>query len=63
MPLFEKKLNKRIIGAVIGTTIVGVGAAASMTPQGKSFRKRVKEFFEKWIKQMNKELGIKPKKK
>lgn len=49
----DKKLNKRIIWAVIGTTVLWW---LSMTPKWRSRRSKVKDVFTKWINEMKKEL-------
>jgi len=36
----EKKINKWLIGAIIGTTLIGAGGL-SMTPKGQSFWNRL----------------------
>lgn len=56
MPKIEKKLNKRLIWLVLGATAIWVWTAASMTPQGKSFWKRVKEFLSKGRKALKKDF-------
>jgi len=58
MPKIEKKINKLLIGAILGTTILWVGA--SMTPKGKSFRKKARDFVKWGVDEMKK---IKDKKK
>ncbi|HMT01071.1 MAG TPA: hypothetical protein PKD96_04590 [Candidatus Absconditabacterales bacterium] len=51
----QKAINKRVAGAIIGTTILGVGGL-SMTPKGKSFRKKTTDFLKSGINEMKKEL-------
>ncbi len=46
MPKFEKKMNKLLVWAILWTTILWI-AWASMTPKGKSFLGKVKDFI-KW---------------
>ena len=61
MPKIEKKLNKMLIGAILGTTILGIWA--SMTPKGKSFWKKAGEFVKGGvdeIKKLKNKKGTKP---
>lgn len=51
-PKIEKKLNKLLIGAILWTTILWIGA--SMTPKGKSFWKRAGEFVKGWVEEIKK---------
>lgn len=51
-PKIEKKLNKLLIGAILGTTILGVWA--SMTPKWKSFRKKAGEFVKGGVEEIKK---------
>lgn len=51
-PKIEKKLNKLLIWAILGTTILGVGA--SMTPKGKSFRRKARDFVKGWVEEIKK---------
>jgi len=53
MPKIEKNLNKILIWAILGTTILGV-AGASMTPKGKSLFKKMKDFVKWWLDEMKK---------
>lgn len=53
MPKFEKKMNKLLVGAILGTTILGV-AWASMTPKWKSLMGKVKDFIKWGIDEMKK---------
>jgi hypothetical protein len=53
MPKFEKSMNKFLVGAILGTTILGV-AWASMTPKGKSLMGKVKDFIKGWIDELKK---------
>ena len=53
MPKFEKKINKLLVWAILGTTILGV-AWASMTPKWKSLMGKVKDFIKGWIDEMKK---------
>lgn len=41
----EKKINKRLIGAVIGSAVIG---GLSMTPKGKSFWRRMLDKSTGW---------------
>lgn len=43
----EKKLNKWIVWAIIGSTIIGLWSL-SMTPKGKSFRRRMSDRGKRW---------------
>lgn len=52
----ERKLNKMLIGAILGTTILWLGAAA-MTPKGKSTIGKLKDFLKWWMKEMKKSVG------
>ncbi|UFX83006.1 hypothetical protein [Candidatus Absconditicoccus praedator] len=40
--LFEKKLNKFLVGGVIGTAILGLGGFG-MSPKGRGFFKKLKD--------------------
>ena len=52
----EKKFNARIIDLLIaGTSIKTDG----MSEDGKSFFWKLKKFFERWLRQMKKDLSIK----
>ncbi len=51
MPKIEKNINKILIGAILGTTILWV-AWASMTPKGKSFFGKLKDFVKWGINEM-----------
>lgn len=53
MPKFEKKMNKLLIGAILGTTILGV-AWASMSPKGKSLIGKMKDFIKGGINELKK---------
>lgn len=53
MPKFEKKMNKLLVGAILGTTILWV-AGASMTPKGKSLLWKVKDFIKGGINELKK---------
>lgn len=62
MPSFEKKVNKWLVGLIIGGTLIGVGGA-SMTPKGKKLRRSVWEFFAVGWEEFNKKVLEKKKKK
>lgn len=51
----EKKLNKWLIGAIIGTTLLWVWGL-SMTPKGRSFWWKAKDFFKSGVDELKKEL-------
>ena len=58
----EKSLNKRIIGAIIGSALIGV-SGLSMTPKGQSFWKRlllrvrgIFRFFSGGVQEMKKQI-------
>ncbi|MEF2175686.1 MAG: hypothetical protein V3575_04390 [Candidatus Absconditabacteria bacterium] len=60
--MFEKKVNKWIIGAVLGSAILGFGGY-SMSPKGKKFGDKLKgkvksilSFLGGGINQMKKDL-------
>lgn len=53
MPKIEKNINKILIGAILGTTILWV-AGASMTPKGKSVLGKFKDFIKGGIDEMKK---------
>lgn len=61
----EKKLNKLLIGAILGTTLLWVGAA--MTPKGREVGKstlgKLKEFLKWGVKELKKSVGEKAVKK
>ncbi len=56
----EKKLNKILIGAILGSTLVWIGAA-TMTPKGREVSKstfgKIKDFFKWWINELKKKAG------
>lgn len=58
----SKNINKRIIGAVLWTTIIGA-AGLSMTPKGRSFWQKAKDFFKSGLDELKKDLGDKDSKK
>jgi hypothetical protein len=62
MPKIEKSLNKILIGAILGTTILWV-AGASMTPKWKSLIWKMKDFIKWWINELKKSTDAKLKKK
>ena len=53
MPKFEKKINKLLVGAILGTTILGV-AWASMSPKWKSLMWKVRDFIKWGLDEMKK---------
>lgn len=53
MPKFEKKMNKLLVWAILGTTILWV-AWASMTPKWKSLLWKVKDFIKWGIDELKK---------
>ena len=55
MPSIEKKINKRLIALILGGTVVGA-TAASATPEGQRFWKRIGGFFKSGFSQMKKDL-------
>ena len=59
MPKFEKKINKLLVGAILGTTLLGV-AWASMTPKWKSLMGKVKDFIKGWIDELKKNSSRHP---
>lgn len=54
----HKNLNKILIGAIIGSTVLGLGAAAAhhKDKKGKSLLKKITEFFWDGLKEMNKTI-------
>ena len=62
MPKIEKKLNKLLVGAILGTTILWV-AGASMTPKWKSVMGKMKDFIKGWIDELKKSTEQKLQKK
>lgn len=56
----EKKLNKILIGAILGTTLLWIGAA-TMTPKGREVSKstfqKFKDFLKWWVKELKKTAG------
>ncbi len=55
MSNMEKSLNKRIIGLILGTTILSVNTW-SQTPKWKKFFRKIIDFFREGIKEMKKDI-------
>ena len=62
MPKIEKNINKILIGAILGTTILWV-AGATMTPKGKSMMSKVKDFIKWGVDELKKNARERSQKK